>query len=400
MESTLLYGVSWLRSSLFTAESLMLPLAEALGTKKLPRLPFSDFSLFVKIQRSLHQLLRQDAERIAQGYYPRSVLLRSEPTVDPISHVQRLPRIFREAVDASRRRDKKRTKEFSEEAEDRKNGLPEYYQRNFHFQRDGYLGDESAALYDHQVEILFAGSADPMRRLLIAPLKRHFERSEGRGLRILELGCGSGSATNFLRLAFPLARITAVDLSEPYLEVARKRVPTATFVPAAAEALPFQDGEFDAVVSVFLFHELPLEVREKVLAESRRVLKGEGIFAYVDSLQLGDEPELDEPLKLFPVNFHEPYYPNYVRHPMEELLQAAGFRAVERGLGFFSKMQAAVPYVDPLSLPALKTANKRARTAAVPRKKAPKQKVPKKSVKKTVKKARSASGKARKKSKA
>lgn len=106
MESTLLYGVSWLRSSLFTAESLMLPLAEALGTKKLPRLPFSDFSLFLKIQRSLHQLLRQDAERIAQGYYPSSVLLRSEPAVDPISHLQRLPRIFREAMDASRRREK------------------------------------------------------------------------------------------------------------------------------------------------------------------------------------------------------------------------------------------------------------------------------------------------------
>lgn len=370
MESTVLFGVSWLRSSLFTAESLMLPLAEAVATKKLPRLPFTDFSLFVKVQKSLHQLLRQDAERISQGYYPASVLLRSEPAVDPLSHLQRLPRIFREAVDASRRRVKKRTKDFSEEARLLKDGLPEYYQRNFHFQRDGYLGEESAALYDHQVEILFAGSADAMRRLLIAPLKRHFERTQGRGLRILELGCGSGSATNFLRLAFPQARITAVDLSEPYLEVARKRVPTATFVPAAAEDLPFKDGEFDAVVSVFLFHELPLEVREKVLAESRRVLKAGGIFAYVDSLQLGDEPELDEPLKAFPTNFHEPFYPNYVRHPMEELLQAAGFRAVERGLGFFSKMQAAVAYVDPLVLPALKAVNQRARQRPVKKAKA------------------------------
>lgn len=359
VESNVLFGVSLLRTSLFTAESLLLPMAEFVATKRLPRLPF-DLALFMNIRRALRRLLKEDAERIAQGYYPPTVFLRSEPTVDPLSHFQRLPRIFQDAMKASRRRVNKATKEFSPEAKEKKEGLPAYYQRNFHFQTDGYLGEESAALYDHQVEILFAGSADPMRRLLLAPLKRHFKRSDGRGLRILELGCGSGSATNFLRLAFPLAQITAVDLSEPYLEVAKKRVPTAHFIPAAAEALPFEEGSFDAVVSVFLFHELPIEVRRQVLSESRRVLKESGMVAYVDSLQLGDAPELDEPLRQFPANFHEPFYPNYARNPMEGLLEEAGFRSVERGLGFFSKMQAAVLAQEP---PAARVKAKAARKA-------------------------------------
>ena len=39
---------------------------------------------------------------------------------------------------------------------------PDYYQ-NFHHQTDGYLSDHQA-LYDLQVEILFNGSADAMRR--------------------------------------------------------------------------------------------------------------------------------------------------------------------------------------------------------------------------------------------
>ena len=48
---------------------------------------------------------------------------------------------------------------------------PNYYLRNFHHQTDGYLSDFSASIYDLQVEILFNGSADAMRRRIIKPLK-------------------------------------------------------------------------------------------------------------------------------------------------------------------------------------------------------------------------------------
>ena len=34
---------------------------------------------------------------------------------------------------------------------------PRYFLQNFHYQSGGYLTDESAALYDHQVEVLFVG---------------------------------------------------------------------------------------------------------------------------------------------------------------------------------------------------------------------------------------------------
>jgi len=84
-------------------------------------------------------------------------------------------------------------------------------------------------------------------------------------------------------------------------------------------------------------------VREQVLEESRRVLKRNGLFAFVDSLQLGDEAALDPILRRFPVDFHEPFYPNYISNPMEILLGRAGFQTVEKGLGFFSKVETAVP---------------------------------------------------------
>jgi len=47
-------------------------------------------------------------------------------------------------------------------------GYPSYY-ANFHHQTNGYFSDLSANLYDLQVEILFGGSADAMRRRIIAP---------------------------------------------------------------------------------------------------------------------------------------------------------------------------------------------------------------------------------------
>ena len=44
---------------------------------------------------------------------------------------------------------------------------PAYYLQNFHYQTDGWLTADSARLYDFQVETLFLGSADTMRRQVL-----------------------------------------------------------------------------------------------------------------------------------------------------------------------------------------------------------------------------------------
>jgi hypothetical protein len=48
--------------------------------------------------------------------------------------------------------------------------LPDYFLQNFHYQTDGYLTEHSAKLYDTQVEVLFSGSANAMRRQCLVPL--------------------------------------------------------------------------------------------------------------------------------------------------------------------------------------------------------------------------------------
>jgi ubiquinone/menaquinone biosynthesis C-methylase UbiE len=141
------------------------------------------------------------------------------------------------------------------------------------------------------------------------------------------------------------------DLSEVYLQRARKNlqgVSRAEFVQAAAEELPFQAGRFDAVISVYLFHELPLEVRKKVLSEKVRVTRAGGLIAAVDSLQLHDLPEVASVLEQFPLDFHEPFYRNYIENPLEDLFLESGIHSVERSTGFVSKCVSGLTFASQL----------------------------------------------------
>lgn len=295
-----------------------------------------DWQTFLKIQRGVGDLLHRDAQNIAAGVYPASVL-RPE---HPLRHLQRVPRVIRDGFRIAGRRKQGRTTDFSRALKDSLEELPRYYRRNFHFQTDGYLSRESAELYEHEVELLFSGTADAMRRLVIPALRKAFGSSDGKGLRFLEVAAGTGRATRFVSLAFPKAKIVTLDLSSHYLKEAQRKLTDREridFVQGNATELPFQDGQFDAVYSVFLFHELPEEERRKVLRESMRVLKRDGILALVDSIQNGDSPDFERLLPDFPRMYHEPFYRNYVENKMEGLLEQAGFKEVSSSVGFLSK---------------------------------------------------------------
>ena len=82
-------------------------------------------------------------------------------------------------------------------------GLPDYYRQNFHFQSDGWLSEHSAAIYDTQVEVLFTGAADVMRRRALKPIAQWMAGRNQRDLRGLDVGCGTGRLLAFLHDAWP-----------------------------------------------------------------------------------------------------------------------------------------------------------------------------------------------------
>jgi ubiquinone/menaquinone biosynthesis C-methylase UbiE len=223
-------------------------------------------------------------------------------------------------------------------------GLPAYYAQNFHYQSGGYLTEESAKLYDVQAETLFMGAAGAMRRQAIPPIAKFVRGRDQRQLKLLDVACGSGRFLHQLAQAFPAMRMAGADLSLAYLgEAARylRERRNAGFCQANAEALPFGNASFDIVTCVYLYHELPGEVRGRVTAEIARVLKPGGLFVFVDSLQWGDVAAYDGLLEAFPQRFHEPYYPGYLSDGLgggDGVFAGAGLRPRATFPAFLSKV--------------------------------------------------------------
>lgn len=329
------FGYSLARSAHFVAQQFSLPIFEFLTTGKRRKIAALTPKKMKSMYTELFKLLKKDAENISRGLYPVDVLKPEKVS----EHFMRYPRIILDGYQIAKRREQGSQRDFDEAAGEYLNGLPEYYRRNFHYQTGGYLTKESADLYEHQVEILFAGAADAMRRLLIPPVKQIYS-GDGEGLHFLEVAAGTGRLTRFMKLAYPKARITVLDLSYPYLKKAQNNLhefDRLDFVQGAAEDLPFKDGKFDLVYSCFLFHELPIEIRRQAVSEAFRVLKEGGLLGFVDSVQKEDTRDFEWALDQFPVDFHEPFYENYTMNPMEGLMTYRGFVKIQKEQGFFSK---------------------------------------------------------------
>jgi ubiquinone/menaquinone biosynthesis C-methylase UbiE len=298
------------RSGVYFLESLPLTLVSRFLTH--PELePIRDEQVRL-VWKHIGALYEREARELEKGSYSWRVL----ELENPWQHLRSFAEVLSDGVRVAWRMKHKHTKVSPELDQE---GLPEYYTRNFHFQTDGYLSEASARRYDHQVEILFSGTAASMRRLIL-PVLKQFTGGEG---RFLELGSGTGSATRQVLRAFPRAKVTALDLSAPYLKVAQDNLRAfrkVDFVQGDATELDFRENTFDAVYSVYVMHELPARERELLVREAFRVLKPGGVLLLADSLQWDDEPELNWALERFPKVYHEPFYKNYLHDHMDQLL--------------------------------------------------------------------------------
>jgi ubiquinone/menaquinone biosynthesis C-methylase UbiE len=317
------------RSGVYFLESLPIALVSRWLTHK--DLPPPTNSQIKTLWKQIVRLHERESKNLELGLYPVSAL----ELENPVQHARSFLNVLSDGVRVAWRMRKNKTKEFSKpEATE---GMPDYYTRNFHFQTDGYFSEASAKLYDHQVEILFSGTAGAMRRLILPVLSR---TTQGSG-RWLELGCGSGSATRGVLETFPKARVTALDLSAQYLKIAQENLRSydkVDFLQGDASALTFKDETFEAVFSVYLLHEMPKEVRERVIREAWRVLKPGGVLVFADSLQIGDEPELNWALERFPKVYHEPFYKGYSKDKLEALIEKQTRAKTESEHAFFTKV--------------------------------------------------------------
>lgn len=293
------------------------------------------------LRSAYFELFRKDRANIEAGLYPDPVSTEMDVRALPKT-LRRARRFMRDVADVDRRRLARDGTEVRRNAPTDLSRFPAYYRQNFHYQTDGWLSDESAEIYDHQVEALFTGAAAAMRRAALGALANGLKGKDQRRNEVLDLACGTGSFMRSTLRAFPRLKLTGMDLSPAYADRARHAVadwPTATVAEGQAESMPFDDASFDTIVSIYLFHELPPRIRAAVMTEAARVLKPGGVFIIADSLQFGDVPGLDGFLEYFPEGFHEPYYKGYLSYDFSPDMSAAGFESERVEHAFLTKVR-------------------------------------------------------------
>jgi SAM-dependent methyltransferase len=122
--------------------------------------------------------------------------------------------------------------------------------RNFRAAEAGAEPLDLEALLDRCRSAWDADGTDQLARAL-EPAARELVDFAGvqPGMRVLDIGAGDGSVA--LAAAAAGAEVTALDFSPARVAEGRARCPDAGWVVAPVEAMPFSDGEFDAVLSGF-----------------------------------------------------------------------------------------------------------------------------------------------------
>jgi SAM-dependent methyltransferase len=120
----------------------------------------------------------------------------------------------------------------------------------------------------------FTAGADPEYEEQILPLAAE----ELAGARaVLDVGCGEGQVAR-LAAAGGAARVVGVDPTWNQVVVARQRGGGPTYARSGADALPFPDATFDAVVACLVFEHI--RAVDAAIAEVARVLAPGGRFLF------------------------------------------------------------------------------------------------------------------------
>ena len=288
-----------------------------------------------RIYMDMAKLFLQDLSNVEAGIYP----LPADRDGPLFASIRRSQAFFEDLPNIHRRRKRRTHNEILNDTTCGKR--PRYYLQNFHYQSGGWMTDNSAELYDTQVEVLFNGSANAIRRQALPQLHEVFAGRDQRKLSLMDVGCGTGRFFDSVKQAWPRLPILGIDMSEAYVKYAKGHLKHWSQIKLSvgkAEALPVRDQSQDALTSIFVFHELPPKVRRSVFRECARVLKPGGRFVLVDLLQHGDQPDYDGLLDVFPESYHEPYYRSYLDEDFGAIAKSCGLAHVRDVNAFISKV--------------------------------------------------------------
>ena len=166
--------------------------------------------------------------------------------------------------------------------------------------------------------------------------KRHLIQQAGiqPGMRVLDLGCGTGTLTILIKQTHPQADVVGLDGDPTVLEIARSKASQAgvaiTLDHGMAFRLPYPQDAFDRVLSSLVFHHLTTADKLRALQESYRVLRSGGELHIVDY----GKPRQGYARLVAPFVSRLEQAADNIQGALPEMIRGAGFEQVEEPFQF------------------------------------------------------------------
>ena len=153
----------------------------------------------------------------------------------------------------------------------------------------------------------------PQKRLHMQMYLKVTSRTDLKGRRVLEVGCGQGDGAAFLTQVKPPAKYVGMDLHPTQIALCQTRfhslAPTLVFHRGDAQQIPLKSDTFDIVINVESSHSYPMF--EKFVGEVHRVLAPNGVFCFSDLRKVAAGESCEAKLRSqfehagFVVDYHE-----------------------------------------------------------------------------------------------
>ena len=114
-------------------------------------------------------------------------------------------------------------------------------------------------------------------------------------ISVCDLGAGTGLLTEIIIQAFPNSQITAIDISNEMISIAKNRLSKFSTITyqVADYSQDFPSNNFDLIVSSLSIHHLADEYKIKLFQQIKNSLNSNGIFINADQV-LGESNEIEK----------------------------------------------------------------------------------------------------------
>jgi len=164
------------------------------------------------------------------------------------------------------------------------------------------------------------------RFMNIDPYRKHFDifcdLIENSQPKILELGCGPGNVTRFLKQKFQDSEIIAIDLAPRMIDIAKQMVSGVDFKVMDVRDIMTLNSQYDSIMYSFCLPFLSKSDTHKLISDCSAKLKKNGIL-YISTME-GDESKAGFESTSFTGDL-KVYFNYHKRQDLEKYLVDNGF---------------------------------------------------------------------------